>query len=96
MLERFIEDHGERDAQLGEAYYLRGVVEARIGRNYWVTAAPFLLAESIRVAPETPSAARAYALLERELLASYEGSDFEELPAEDREHLERLKALLPD
>lgn len=94
LLERFIATHHRRDAELAEAYYLLGVVESRIGRNYWVTRAPFLLAESIRIDPAAATAARAYALLERELLRSYEGSDFEELPAEDREHLESLRALI--
>ena len=81
VLERFVADHDERDDELAEAYYLLGVVEARIGRNYWVTPAPFLLSESIRIAPQAPSAEDAYALLERELLRSYEGSDEEGSPS---------------
>ncbi|NNL67853.1 MAG: hypothetical protein HKP30_16515, partial [Myxococcales bacterium] len=96
VLERFIAEHTERDAALAEAYYLRGIVEARIGRNYWVTAAPFLLAEAVRIAPASEPAARAYALLERELILGYEGSDIEELTPEDREHLDSLRALMPN
>ncbi|MBW2268063.1 MAG: hypothetical protein JRH16_05770 [Deltaproteobacteria bacterium] len=94
VLERLIDAHDENDAALGEAYYLLGVVEASIGRNYWVTPAPFLLAESVRIAPHAPTAAQAYALLERELLQSYEGSEHEELPPEDREHLDSLQQLM--
>lgn len=94
VLENYIDAHAERDAALSEAYYLLGVVEARIGRNYWVTRAPFLLAESIRIAPQEPTAEQAYALLERELLRSYEGSEHEELPAEDRQHLDSLQELM--
>jgi hypothetical protein len=94
VLESYIDAHRKHDAALGEAYYLLGVVEARIGRNYWVTPAPFLLAESVRVAPKAPTAEQAYALLERELLRSYEGSEHEELPPEDRAHLDSLQELM--
>jgi hypothetical protein len=80
--------------ELAEAYYLLGITEARIGRNYWVTAAPFLLETSIRMAPDQPFAREALALLEQELLMSYEGSDFENIPAEERAELDELKALM--
>jgi hypothetical protein len=82
------------DEQTAEAYYLLGLTEARIGRNHWVTAAPFLLETSIRLAPGADFAAEAYALLEQETYLSYEGSDFEEIPSEEREHLAELRALI--
>jgi len=94
ILERYIEAHPVRNAELGEAYYLRGILETRIGRNYWVTTAPFFLEESIRIAPAAPSAAEAIIVLEREMLAAYEGSDIEQLPAEEEAHLEELRALI--
>jgi hypothetical protein len=94
ILERIIAAHRTRDAELGEAYFQLGMLEARIGRNYWVTRAPFLLAESIRIAPDQPFAEQALAVLERELYAEYEGSDVEVLPAEDRERLAELRALM--
>jgi hypothetical protein len=93
VLERFIATHRTRDAELGEAYYQLGMLEAAIGRNYWVTRAPFLLEESIRIAPDQPFAAEALAVLERELYAAYEGSDVEVLPEEDEERLAELRAL---
>jgi hypothetical protein len=94
ILERYIEAHPESNAALGEAYYLRGILETRIGRNYWVTTAPFFLEESIRIAPNGPFAAEAIVVLEREMLAAYEGSDIEELPDEEEAHLAALRALI--
>ena len=77
-----------------QAFYLLGVTEARIGRNYWVTPAPFLLEKAIRLAPGEPFAAEAFALLERETLQAYEGSDWEDLPPEDAKRLEELGRLV--
>jgi len=94
ILERYIHAHPVRNAELGEAYYLRGMLETRIGGNYWVTAAPFFLEESIRIAPKSPSAAEALVVLERELFAAYEGSDIEELPDAEKAHLAELRALI--
>jgi len=94
ILERFIDSHPERDAELGEAYYLRGILETRIGNNYWVTTAPFLLEESIRIAPREPFAVDALSVLEREMFAAYEGSDVEELPEEEEAHLAELRTLI--
>lgn len=93
ILERFIDGHRTEDPQLGEAFFWLGTLEARIGRNYWVTPAPFLLEEAVRLAPGAPFAAESIAILERELRAAYEGSDIEELPEEDLRRLEELRAL---
>jgi hypothetical protein len=94
ILERYIAAHPKRSAELGEAFYLRGILEMRIGRNYWVTTAPFFLAESIRIAPRELFAEDALILLERELFSAYEGSDIEELPEAERAHLAELRALI--
>lgn len=94
ILERYIAAHPKASPELGEAFYLRGNLETRIGRNYWVSTAPFFLEESIRVAPTGLFAEEALAVLERELFASYEGSDVEALPAEERAHLAELRALI--
>jgi hypothetical protein len=94
ILERFIDAHRGEDEQLGEAFYLLGTLEARIGRNYWVTPAPFLLEESIRLAPGEPFALEALTILDRELNAAYEGSDIELLPEEDRERIDELRGLI--
>jgi len=94
ILQRYIDAHAPPDPRLAEAYYLLGIIEARIGRNYWVTPAPFLLETSIRMSDGEDFAADAFALLEQELLMSYEGSDVEEIPAEERAMLDELEALL--
>jgi len=93
ILERFVHTHGERDVAMAEAYYRLGLIEAWIGRNYWVTSAPFLLESAIRIAPHAPFSADAYAILEEETILSYEGAD-EEIPREEREHLDELHALI--
>lgn len=94
ILERFSIKAPEQRRELAEAYFLLGVIEARIGRNYWVSEAPFFLETAIRMAPDAPFARDAYALLERELLMEYEGADEEELPIEDRRRLAELEGLL--
>ncbi|MEE8311586.1 MAG: hypothetical protein V3R77_04970 [Candidatus Binatia bacterium] len=94
ILENYIDSHPTPDPRLAEAYYLLGMTEARIGRNYWVTPAPFLLETSIRMAPGESFARDAFALLEQELLMSYEGSDYEEIPPEERLVLDELQTLI--
>jgi hypothetical protein len=94
ILERFIVEHETRDRDLAEAYYLLGIVEARIGRKYWVTPAPFLLEEAIHLAPGEPFARDAFALIERETLMSYYGLDEDALPEEEARRLAELRALL--
>jgi hypothetical protein len=94
ILERFIDSHQDPDGNLGEAFYLLGTLEARIGRNYWVTPAPFLLEESIRLAPGGPFADDALGILESEIHAVYEGSDVEVLPADDAQRLHELRELI--
>jgi hypothetical protein len=94
ILQRLVTETHSQDGNLAEAYYLLGVTEARIGRNYWVTAAPFMLETAIRLAPEEPFADKALALLETEMLKSYEGSNFEKLPPEDAQLLQELTQLV--
>ena len=94
LLERYTISTRIPGPELAEAYFLLGVIEARIGRNYWVSQAPFFLETAIRMAPKQHFARDAYALLEREVLAEYEGSE-EEAPAEeDLRLLAALQALI--
>jgi hypothetical protein len=81
-------------AMLGEAYYLLGLVEARIGRNYWVSEAPFLLERAIRMAPREPFALEAYRRLANEVLMQYEGADEEDIDPEDQRRLGELRILV--
>lgn len=95
LAERPRVERGTRQAaELGEAYYLLGLVEARIGRNYWVSEAPFLLESAIRIAPREPYALEAYRRLEHEVLMQYEGSDQEGIDPEARRLLAELRILV--
>lgn len=94
ILERRIVAGMPRGAELGEAYFLLGLIEARVGRNYWVTEAPYLLETAIRMAPDQPYAREAFAILEHELLLEYEGSPHEELPPEDAARLAILRRMI--
>jgi tetratricopeptide (TPR) repeat protein len=96
ILERIIDQRAVEGTQLAEAYYLLGLVEARIGRHYWVTPAPFLLENAIRLAPGEEFAEDAYATLEMELLAAWEGTGTQTLPPEEAERLRELRALLDE
>jgi tetratricopeptide (TPR) repeat protein len=100
VLERVLAEHpraepgSEEAAKLGEAYYLLGLVEARIGRNYWVSEAPFLLERAIRMAPREPYALEAYRRLANEVLMQYEGSDEEDIDPEEQRRLGELRILV--
>ena len=94
VLQRYVASNRRQSRALAEAYYLLGVLEAEIGRSYWVTPAPFLLEQAIRIAPDASFALDAFALLEQELLMSYEGADEEALPAEEVARLRELESLL--
>ena len=77
-----------------EAYYLLGAVESRIGRGFWISPAGFYLEMAVRLAPESETGRRAFALLEEELYANYSGSGGENLPSDERAKLEELKRLV--
>lgn len=100
VLERILAANAESEpgsaeaAELGEAYYLLGLMEARIGRNYWISEAPFLLESAIRMAPDEPFALEAYRRLENEVLMQYEGSDEEDVDPEDQRRLGELRVLV--
>lgn len=93
ILHRYISEQRGDGRDLAEAYYLLGVTEAQVGRNYWVTEADYYLSKAIRLAPREPFARDAYALLEAETRLSYEGTE-EELPADERARLAELRALI--
>jgi hypothetical protein len=94
LLERFIEGRAEAGLDVAEAYYLLGLTESMIGRNYWVTQGPLFLETAIRIAPSSRFAPDAFAMLEEQLLMSYEGSEYEELPEDEMAHLAELRALM--
>ena len=95
VLQRFLATTpppSDRDA--AEAYYLLGLAEMHVGDTYWVSQADVYLETAIRLAPKQPSALEAYLVLEEETVASYTGSQGEQLPASVAKHLETLRALV--
>lgn len=77
LLNRFIEAQvSERlqTAEIAEAYYLLGLAEYRIDRDFWVSQAGRYLEASIRIAPDKPFAQQAFALLEEETIVGFTGS----------------------
>jgi len=93
VLHRFVES-GPQRGDLGRAYYLLGLAEFQIGRDFWLAQGEMFLETAIRLAPDSPVAADAYALLEQEVLLGYTGSAGLHLPDDERERLAELRALI--
>ncbi|NIR29987.1 MAG: hypothetical protein GWN84_11860 [Gammaproteobacteria bacterium] len=85
---------GARSAELAEAYYLLGVAEYRSHADDWLPQAELYLEYAIRLAPDAPSAARAYELLEQKVLLGYGVGNASELPQELRDHLQKLASII--
>ena len=94
MLYRFVERQSEPSEELAEAYYLLGLTETRISRSYWLSQSDFYLETAIRMAPTTPVATQAYALLEEQTLFGYTGSSGLHVPDYVLRHLEELRSLI--
>ncbi len=93
-LHRYIAAHPEATPQTGEAYWLLGLAELHVAREYWVSQADFFLETAIRMAPKQPYAKQAYALLEQETLLGYTGSAGTNLPDDVKRHLAELRRLV--
>jgi hypothetical protein len=93
VLHRFLESH-PRTEDVARAYYLLGLVEFQIGRDFWIAQGEMFLETAIRLAPDSPIAVDAYALLEQEILLGYTGSSGLHLPDDERERLADLRALI--
>lgn len=94
ILHRALAAHPGRSPEAGEAYYLLGLAELHIRRDYWVSQADFFLETSIRSAPQAKFARDAYALLEQETLLGYTGSAGLQLPDDVKRHLAELRKLV--
>jgi hypothetical protein len=94
LLHAYVASHQEPSERLADAHYLLGVVESRIESGFWVSSAAFYLEAAIKMAPASPVARDAYALLEEETLAGYTGSGGLQLPAAVQAHLRDLRALM--
>jgi hypothetical protein len=91
LLNRFTITPGVSSSELGEACYLLGVIESRIGRSFWLSQTEFYLEQAILLAPERAFANDAYELLEEFLVSGYTGSSASEVPPEVRARLDELE-----
>jgi hypothetical protein len=94
VLHRYIAASSDPPRQLGEAYYLLGVIESRIGRSMWASQTGPLLEAAIRMGPTEPYADRAFDLLEEFLVSGYTGTSGTNIPADVRQRLDDLHELM--
>ncbi len=94
LLHQQLETAPPSGAELAELYYLLGLTATRASRSLWLSEAEVYLDTAVRTAPESPTAARAYALLEQEVLAGYTGSAGLQLPEDVDERLRELRSLI--
>jgi hypothetical protein len=101
LLHRFVAERGPGAAkasphakeEVAEAYVLLGLIESRIGRALWPWQAEHLLETAIRLVPGTPTARRAWELLEEFVVSGYSGSEGLQLPEDEAAKLEELRVL---
>jgi tetratricopeptide (TPR) repeat protein len=93
VLHRRVAAIREPGPELAETYYWLGLVETRLGRSFWASPASFYLEQAVRLAPGSPTARQAFALLEEETLFGFSGSGGTFLPADERARLSSLEKL---
>jgi hypothetical protein len=81
-------------SELGEACYLLGLIESRIGRSFWLSQTEFFLEQAILLAPQRAFANDAYELLEEFLASGYTGEAGSEVPPEVRARLDELRGRI--
>jgi hypothetical protein len=94
LLHRYAASTTEPAERVGEAYYLLGVIESRIGRSFWVSQTEFFLETAIRMGPKQRYADAAFALLEEFLVSGYTGSAGTHVPPDVVQKLEELDELM--
>jgi tetratricopeptide (TPR) repeat protein len=94
LLHRYAASTTEPAERVGEAYYLLGVIESRIGRSFWVSQTEFFLETAIRMGPKQRYADAAFALLEEFLVSGYTGSAGTHVPPDVVQKLEKLDELM--
>ena len=93
LLHRYVAGEGRSAAELGEAYYWLGFIEAHVGRAFWLSQTEHFLEASIRTAPGEPSAENAFVLLEEFVVSGYTGSAGVSVPEDVRARfLERFRS----
>ena len=94
LLHRYVVSTADPPERGGEAYYLLGVIESRIGRSFWVSQTEFFLETAIRMGPKQRYADAAFALLEEFLVSGYTGSAGTHVPPDVVQKLEELDELM--
>ncbi len=94
LLQRYVASTTDAPARVGEAYYLLGVVEARVGRSFWASQTEFFLETAIRLGPKQDYADEAFELLEEFLISGYTGSSGSHVPPDVVKRLEELEQLM--
>jgi tetratricopeptide (TPR) repeat protein len=90
LLHRALEGPLSADER-AQAYYLLGVIEARIGQSFWLSEAEAYLETAIRMAPGKPVALDAYDQLHDYLVTGYSGSGGEQVPPDIQTKLDQLR-----
>jgi tetratricopeptide (TPR) repeat protein len=94
LLHRYVASTAAPPGRVGEAYYLLGVVESRIGRSFWASQTEFFLETAIRMGPTERYADAAFALLEEFLVSGYTGSSGAHVPPDVVSRLAELDELM--
>lgn len=94
LLHRYVASTSDPAERVGEAYYLLGVIESRIGRSFWASQTEFFLETGIRMGPKQRYADDAFALLEEFLVSGYTGSSGTHVPPDVVLRLEELDELM--
>jgi tetratricopeptide (TPR) repeat protein len=94
ILHRYVAERTETNPEIGEAYYLMGVIESDIGRSFWASQAEHYLETAIQIGPDQPYAEPAFELLEAFVVTGYTGSGGEHVPPDVRKRLDRSRALI--
>jgi mono/diheme cytochrome c family protein len=77
-----------------EIYELAGRAELGVAQSVAISRADLYWETAIRLAPKSPAALRAFALLEEETMAGFTGSGGLQLPEEEEARLDELRALI--
>ncbi len=93
-LHRLIARHESTKAELAEAYYLLGAIDARLDQGSWVSETEQHLESSIRIDPSGPFADKAYAVLEEYTVLAYGGASGETVPPDIEARLNELRKLV--
>ncbi len=83
-------------ADLSEAYYLLGLIEARSMANFWLDESPNHLEAAVRTDPSSRHAKLAFALLEANMISGYGGVGAYDLPTDVWVRLDTLRKLLAE